>query len=243
MSRADAWMPLYIADYLADTMRLTTEEHGAYLLLLMEYWRQGPLPDDDRELSSITKVDRKTWDKTVGPAVKRYFQKQEDGMLHQKRIDAERTKASEISQKRRNAVSQRADRNPSPATHIADKTATNDLTNVDHLNTHARVAVPSPSPLPSSLRSEGPELSLVPANPRDEIFREGVAIVRDLTGMTDGSARSFIGGLLKDRKDDCAPVLAAIRAAKDGRPLDPKAWITRACKPRQERPAAAGWLA
>ena len=56
MQKTDIWMPLYIGDYLADTSRLTTEQHGAYLLLLMDYWRSGRLPDNDQVLSQITKM-------------------------------------------------------------------------------------------------------------------------------------------------------------------------------------------
>jgi uncharacterized protein YdaU (DUF1376 family) len=99
-------MPLYIGDYMADTMRLSTLEHGAYLLLIMEYWRQGPLPDDDRALASIAKLDTRAWSKTVGPVIRRYFTSR-DGLLHHKRIEAERAKTATISEKRSNAAKTR----------------------------------------------------------------------------------------------------------------------------------------
>lgn len=61
--KVDAWMPLWIGSYLADTMDLTRDEHGGYLLLLIAYWRnKGPLPDDDKKLSTITRCQgRAEW--------------------------------------------------------------------------------------------------------------------------------------------------------------------------------------
>jgi len=49
-------MPWHIGDYLGDTMHLTTLEHGAYCLLIMHYWRTGPLPNDDRMLADLAKM-------------------------------------------------------------------------------------------------------------------------------------------------------------------------------------------
>ena len=61
--KVDVWMPLYIGDYLADTTRLSTEAHGAYLLLIMDYWRKGAPPDDDEVLAQITRTSRAVWKK------------------------------------------------------------------------------------------------------------------------------------------------------------------------------------
>lgn len=102
----DTWMPLYIGDYLADTSRLTTEQHGAYLLILMDYWRNGPPLDDDEELATIAKLSPQQWRKHA-PKIRALF-RSEDGRLVQKRAEQERERAGLISSKRREAGKQGA---------------------------------------------------------------------------------------------------------------------------------------
>ena len=97
MAKHNIWMPLYVGDYLADTGRLTTEQHGAYLLLLMEYWLSGPIPDDDEVLQMITKLPIDRWVKHR-KTLSRMFQIV-DGEWHHKRADQELQKAKELSEK------------------------------------------------------------------------------------------------------------------------------------------------
>lgn len=80
-------MPLYIGDYLADTSRLTTEQHGAYLLLLMDYWRSGRLPDNDQVLAQITKLPIDTW--LLHKGVLQGFFEVIDGELVHSRVEKE----------------------------------------------------------------------------------------------------------------------------------------------------------
>ena len=63
------WMPFYCADTLAESVRLTTRQFGAYIFLMIEYWLNGPLPNDDATLRQITRLERSEW-KHDGPALK-----------------------------------------------------------------------------------------------------------------------------------------------------------------------------
>lgn len=55
--KVDIWFPFFVNDYIADTMDLSAEEHGIYLLLLIHYWKKrGNLTKDINKLKSITKI-------------------------------------------------------------------------------------------------------------------------------------------------------------------------------------------
>lgn len=54
------YMQLYVADYLADTQHLTTEEHGAYMLLIFSYWQTGKPLRIDR-LATVARMSNERW--------------------------------------------------------------------------------------------------------------------------------------------------------------------------------------
>lgn len=101
MSKADAWMPFYVGDYLSATGRLTTEQHGAYLLILLDYWKNGPPPNDDAVLAALARMSPAAWRKAK-PALLGFFDIC-DGLLIQKRVEKERERTSNITEERSKA--------------------------------------------------------------------------------------------------------------------------------------------
>ena len=92
------WMPLYVADYLADTGYLSTIEHGAYLLLIMHYWQNGALPADETKLARICRLVPREW-ATVRETLADFF---EPGWRHA-RIERELCSAREAYERRAKA--------------------------------------------------------------------------------------------------------------------------------------------
>lgn len=89
--KTDIWMPLYVADYLADTRRLSMAQHGAYMMIIMDYWRNGPPPDDDKVLARIVSASEPEW-LAVRESVKCFFLIT-DGKWTHGRIETELLKA------------------------------------------------------------------------------------------------------------------------------------------------------
>jgi uncharacterized protein YdaU (DUF1376 family) len=91
-------MPMFWEDYIIDAGYLKTVEHGAYLLLIGNYWVTGkPLPDDDEILSGIVKMDLIEWHSIRGK-IARFFIC-EDGVWKHKRIERELAACRAISDK------------------------------------------------------------------------------------------------------------------------------------------------
>jgi uncharacterized protein YdaU (DUF1376 family) len=176
------WMPLYVGDYLGDTGHLTTAQHGAYLLLMMHYWRKGELPDDDRQLAKITKLPLRSW-RDYRATLQDFFY---DGWRH-KRIDAELQRMTEVSAKRAIAgqkgglgsalsrmklENQALGRSVRPRA-IAVQSSGGAATAIDHSDSHAHKNPISPEPGTTAPQAAAPS----PAKPAIPITAELAAYV------------------------------------------------------------------
>lgn len=93
MANDARYMPLYVAQYLADTPHLNAVAHGAYMLLIMNYWQRGkPLPDNDRKLSVIARCTSEEW-ADIRDDLAEYFTV-ENGLWSHEKIEKEIEKAA-----------------------------------------------------------------------------------------------------------------------------------------------------
>lgn len=231
MSTTKVWMPLYIADYIADTTRLTTEQHGAYLLLIMDYWRNGPLPDDDAALANITRLQVPAWKKHRS-TIARMFQV-EGGEWRHKRIDAERLEAEENSFKyaeraKKAAAKRWGKQNPKDSGEDYKNNPLSDASSIaSSIPSGPLVECTSPSPIysvPNGTGGKPPKMT----DPLEIIFGYGLSLLVN-TGTPEKHGRSFLGGLRKQHGDDV--LIDKLRECALAKPLQPLEWLAAALPP------------
>jgi uncharacterized protein YdaU (DUF1376 family) len=96
------YLPFYVGEYLRETRHLTLEQHGAYVLLLLEYWWKSSLPDDDLQLARIVGVTPAKWQK-LKPVLLDLF---DDGWRHE-RIDEQIKKSQDKVKKAKESAEAR----------------------------------------------------------------------------------------------------------------------------------------
>lgn len=152
MSKTDIWMPIYIGDYLSATSRLTTEQHGAYMLLLLDYWKNGAPPDNDQVLSQITRMPLDAW-RNARSILEAYFQVS-NGHWHHSRVERE----LEASKSRKDVATQRAFK--ASQARWANKDASS-IQQALHEDMLEHTSSPSPSPSSLSTKSKSIKATIV----------------------------------------------------------------------------------
>lgn len=131
------FMPFYVGDYLRDTMHLTTEQHGAYLLLLFACWtHEGRLPNNDAELAAITRMPIDEWRRAKHNIGK--FFKISVKFWSQKRIDVELERAQHLHDVRSKAGSKGGSKTQARARVPQPDILNNNLEEEPHLRPRAR---------------------------------------------------------------------------------------------------------
>lgn len=251
MSRSDTWMPLFIGDYLADTMHLSGPEHGAYLLLLMHSWRVGPLPDDDRQLATIARTEPAAW-KRMAPTI-RAFLTPSNGGLVSPRLERERERVAQSTDQRKAAGKAGASKRwgKGGGGGGGDDGGSNGGANGERYGDRYgdRIAGAMHPPMAIAQQNDGDLESdkekssettsrAVPAEPapppdaRSVLWSEGLSRLRRLTGKPDKPARALLGQLCRVARDDCALVSALLHEAEAARIGDPIPWLQAAVETR-----------
>jgi len=212
------YMPLYVGDYLKDTRHLTAEQHGAYLLVLMDLWnRGGSISDDPKALARIAGVSVKRWP-AVWSVIGEFFDCA-DGRVSHGRITSELQKADQISQKRKTAGSK-------GGTAKALKEQDRDLANAKQLpeqmlwQTHSR-SEPSIEKKDSEAKASDAGAS-EPVSVKTQIWAVGRPMF-EKAGTDKKAAGAVIGALIK-RKGE-VEALTIITALRADTPMDPEQYL------------------
>jgi len=160
-------MPVATDALIGDTTHLSTEEFGAYLLILIATWRNNgcPLPDDDVRLSRICRCGSNRWSTKIKPRLVEFFDIS-DGYWHQKRLESTwcfvKNRREQQSAKGKRSAELRA------------------LKNNETLSTVAPTERQPPNPNPNPIKKESPNGDL--SKSARQIATAMMAVWEDIVG-------------------------------------------------------------
>ena len=96
------FLPLHGKDYRGDTAHLSLEQHGAYMLLLIEQWDKSKILLDDKNLNRIFMGAERTDD--VKEVIQEFFVPASEGSIQNLRLARERDHAKTIYERKVNAA-------------------------------------------------------------------------------------------------------------------------------------------
>lgn len=257
---------LWTDAYLADTTDLTTEEHGAYLLLLMAAWRSPDcsLPDDDERLARMARLGPKGW-RAVRPVMLKFWTVA-DGKWTQKRLLKERLQTeSRRARGSKAGLASALKRQDSTSTSVGTKNQPPTPTPTPTLKKEEKISEPKGSdrparksrakepPLPLGDRNVVvplPERSLTDAIPdssdsldaiaiKDIIFGRALRWLRTRSpGRSDHALRGWLGKLCRDYGEEIT--LHALRRAQQTSPIEVVAFVEGCCRKLRSTGGIAG---
>lgn len=204
-------LSLWTDAYLADTRHLSTLEHGAYLLLLIEAWRRPTcsLPDDNTMLARLAGLPVEEWARIRVNVMAFWKLDGRSKTWTQKRLLKEHRFRQEKSKSQSGNAAKRWKKAKKPDAAALPKECQPD-------------AKTMPPTLPIDSVPNGTGAEAPPVDPVKELFDAGVALLTG-AGKSNSTARSLIGKWRKAHGD--AWTLAAITAARDRSVSDPVEWI------------------
>lgn len=240
--RTDIWMPLYIGEYLADTMGFNTEQHGAYLLILMACWREkgAPISGADEDLATVAGLTVTRW-RAIKAKLLAKFIVAEDGSITHKRAIKEVQRAEKVSKARseagKNGAAKRWQKDGKAVANAMAEPSQNDGQSQSQVtrdsvpygtgSEDAAGAEPAGVFNPVASPAQPPTPAPQPPSDRDRIFAEGVPLLT-AAGVSEKNARSMLASLANRNGD--ANVVAAITRCAIERPVQPVSWLQAALK-------------
>jgi len=212
------FMPLWVSDFLGDTLDLDAADIGAYLLILMAQWQRNgaSLPDDAAKLQRIARCGR-NWAKVWG-SVGRFFDTDECGIYNRRlRFEAQNVAAKRDVNSRNGALGAKAK---------ALKNKESDLANAN-VSLKRNASIPEPEP---ESKKEKASLSCAKAQRFTEFWtvyphRDGKRGRKPAEAKYD---RIVASGVPEQDLIDGAMRYKSDRRVQNGYSRDPTTWLNQA---------------